>query len=150
VLSHSGDTYGIKSNIARITEDNVCVILLDNIEDEEMRGPLNNDLLAVLYLQPYNLPVYRKEIQLSKAMLKKYPGTYELAPQFSLEVILEGEQLWIQPSGQPRSPIYAEKENFFFSKVVDGQVEFISDASGDIVSIVLYQGGHQMPEKKIK
>lgn len=150
VLSHSGDTYGFKSNIARITEDNVCVILLNNIEDEEMRGPLTNDLFAVLYRQPYNLPVYRKEIQLSKVMLKKYAGTYELPPQLPLEVILDSGQLWIQPSGQPRSRIYAEKENFFFSKVVDGQVEFIPDASGNIGSIVLYQGGHQMSGKKIK
>jgi CubicO group peptidase (beta-lactamase class C family) len=150
VLSHSGDTYGFKSNIARITEDNVCVILLNNIEDEEMRGPLTNDLFAVLYHQPYNLPVYRKEIQVSEAMLKKYAGTYELAPQFSVEVILDGGQLWIQPFGQPRSQIYAEKENFFFSKVVDGQVGFIPDGSGTIVSIVLYQGGRQMTGKKIK
>lgn len=65
-----------------------------------------------------------------------------------MEVILDGGQLWIQPSGQPRSQIYAEKENFFFSKVADGQVEFIPDALGNIVSIVLYQGGRQMSGKK--
>jgi CubicO group peptidase (beta-lactamase class C family) len=151
VLSHSGDTYGFKSNIARVTEDNVCVILLNNIEDEEMKGPLTNDLLAVLYHQPYHLPVFRQEIKLSDATLKKYTGTYELAPQFSLEVTLENGQLWIQPTGQPKSQIYAEKENFFFSKVVDGQLEFVADASGNIVSLVLYQGGHQMPPgKKVK
>jgi CubicO group peptidase (beta-lactamase class C family) len=150
VLSHSGDTYGFKSYIARVTDDNVCVILLNNIEDEEMRGPLANDLFAVLYHQPYNLPVYRKEIQVSETTLKKYAGTYELAPQFSMEVIPDGGQLWIQPSGQPRSQIYAEKENFFFSKVVDGQVEFIPDSSGNIVSIMLFQGGRQMTGKKIK
>jgi CubicO group peptidase (beta-lactamase class C family) len=150
VLAHSGDTYGFKSNIARITGDDVCVILLNNIEDEEMRGSLTNDLLAVLYQRPYHLPIFRKEVQLSQAMLKKYTGTYEMARQFSVEVILDGGQLWIQPSGQPRSQIYAEKEYFFFSKVVDGQVEFIPDASGNIVSIVLYQGGHQMSGKKIK
>jgi len=151
VLSHSGDTFGFKSNIARITEDDVCVILLNNIEDEEMRGPLTNDILAILYHQPYKLPIYRKEIQLSQATLKKYVGTYELAPQFSLDVILDGGQLWIQPTGQPRSQIYPEKENFFFSKVVDGQVEFVPDASGNIVSIIVYQGGRQMPPgKKVK
>ena len=151
VLSHSGDTYGFKSNIARITEDDVCVILLNNIEDEEMRGPLTNDLLAVLYHQPYHLPIFRQEIQLGEATLKKYTGTYELAPQFSLEVTLDKGRLWIQPTGQPKSQIYAEKENFFFSKVVDGQLEFVADSSGNIVSVVLYQAGHQMPPgKKVK
>jgi hypothetical protein len=150
VLSHSRDTYGFKSNIARITEDEVCVILLNNVEDEEMRGPLTNDLLAVLYRRPYHLPTYHKEVQLCEATLKKYAGSYELDRQFFVEFVLDGGQLWIQPSGQPRSPIYAERENFFFSKAVDGQVEFIPDASGNIVSIVLYQGGHQMHGKKIK
>jgi len=151
VLSHSGDTYGFKSNIARTTQDDVCVILLNNIEDEEMRGALTDDLLAVLYHRPYHLPVYHQEIQLSEATLKKYPGTYEMSPQFSLDVVLENGQLWIQPAGQPKSQIYAEKENFFFSKVVDGQLEFVADASGNIVSLVLYQGGHPMPPgKKVK
>ena len=151
VLSHSGDTYGFKSNIARITEDDVCVILLNNIEDEEMRGALTNDLLAVLYHQPYRLPVFRQEINLSEAILKKYTGTYRISPQFSLDVVLENGQLWIQPAGQPKSPIYAERENFFFSKVVDGQLEFVADSSGNIVSVVLYQGGRPMPPaKKVK
>ena len=116
-----------------------------------MRGSLTNDLLAVLYHQPYHLPVYRQEIQLSEAALKKYTGTYQMSPQFSIDIVLENGQLWIQPAGQPKSQIYAEKENFFFSKVVDGQLEFVRDGSGNIVSLVLYQNGHQMPPgKKVK
>jgi CubicO group peptidase (beta-lactamase class C family) len=150
VLSHSGDTWGFKTNIARVTEDDVCIVLLNNIEDEEMRGALTNDLLAVLYHQPYTLPVYRQEISLSEDILKKYVGTYELSPQFSIDILLEDGALWIQPQGQPKSRIYPQKENFFFSKVVDGQVEFVPDASGKIVSLLLYQGGHQMPGRKAK
>lgn len=151
ILSHSGDIYGFKSNVARVTGDNVCIILLNNIEDEEMRGGLTNDLLAVLYHQPYHLPVYHQEIHLDATSLKKYTGTYELGPGVSLDITLDGGQLWIQPSGQPRSPIYAEKVNYFFSKVVDGQLEFVPDTSGNIVSVILYQGGHQMPpSKKVK
>ncbi|MGN6640759.1 MAG: serine hydrolase [Mucilaginibacter sp.] len=151
VVSHSGDTWGFKSNVARVTEDDICVILLNNIEDEEMRGPLTNNLLAALYRQPYHLPVFHQEIQLTEATLQKYTGTYELGMGMTIDITLEDGGLWLQPAGQPKSRIYPEKENFFFSRVVDGQVEFVADSSGKTTTIILYQAGHAMPPgKKIK
>jgi CubicO group peptidase (beta-lactamase class C family) len=151
VLSHGGDTWGFNSNIARVTDDDVCVILLNNIEDEGMAGPLTNDLLAVLYHQPYKLPVYHREIQLSEAILKTYTGTYQLTPQISLVVTVDGGQLWAraEPSIQPRLPLYAEKQNMFFTKVDDVVLEFIADGQGHIASLVFTQGDHRIEGKKM-
>ncbi|HVY74380.1 MAG TPA: serine hydrolase [Puia sp.] len=149
VLSHSGDTWGFKSNIARVTEDDVCLILLNNIEDEEMRGPLTNDLLAVLYHQPYQLPAYHQEITLDEQILKQYIGTYELAPGLSAVISLDKEGLWVAPGGQQPSRIYAYGKNRFFSKVVDAEVEFITGNDGKVTGLAVTQGGHRMEGKKL-
>jgi len=37
---------------------------------------------------------------------------------------------------------------FFFATMVDAEVEFVPDASGAIGSLVLHQGGHEMPAKR--
>jgi hypothetical protein len=37
--------------------------------------------------------------------------------------------------------LFAESETRFFLKVVDAQVEFISDASGAVTHLVIHQGG---------
>jgi CubicO group peptidase (beta-lactamase class C family) len=150
VISHSGDIWGFKTNIARVTEDDVCIVLLNNIEDEEMRGQFTNDLLAALYGQPYTVPVKRQEIQVNEDVLKRYAGTYEITPQFSMEIVVENRQLWVLLPGQPKMQLFAQKENFFFSKDVEGQVEFVTDETGKVDKLLLYQGGHQIPGKKIK
>ncbi|HLX92686.1 MAG TPA: serine hydrolase [Puia sp.] len=148
ILSHSGDTWGFKSNIARVTEDDVCVILLNNIEDEEMRGAVTNDVLAVLYRRPYHLPVFHEEISLGDKILKNYVGNYQLQG-FTMTISLDSGRLWATPQGQEASRIYPEKENLFFSRVVDAELEFVTDDRGQISSVIIKQGGHEMKGEKV-
>jgi len=46
--------------------------------------------------------------------------------------------------------MFAEKENFFFLKVAEAQVEFKKDAAGKTDKLILHQNGQHMPAKKIK
>jgi len=149
VISHSGDIWGFKTNIARITDDNVCIVLLNNIEDEEVRGGITHDLLAILYNQPYTIPVKRQEVPVDKATLSKYAGTY-VTPRFALEVTISENQLWVQPAGQPKTRFYAQKEDYFFSKEIEAQLEFITDPNGKVDHLIVYMGGQQMTGKKTK
>ena len=61
-----------------------------------------------------------------------YVGVYELAPGFEMTVTLEDGQLHVQATGQPRFPVFAESETKFFLKVVDAQVTFVRDESGEV------------------
>jgi hypothetical protein len=60
-------------------------------------------------------------------------------------VTLEGDHLMTQLTGQPKFPLFAESENKFFLKVVDAQVEFVRDAKGAVASLILHQGGRDLP-----
>jgi len=92
----------------------------------------------------------RKEVNLDATVLQRYVGVYELAPNFRLNVTLEEGKLMTQATGQPKVQIFPESESRFFLKVVDAQIEFIRDESGNAASLKLYQGGRITPARKLK
>jgi hypothetical protein len=46
--------------------------------------------------------------------------------------------------------LFAEKEDFFFLKVVEAQVKFIRNEKKEISSLVLLQNGQETEGQKIK
>ncbi|HPQ39396.1 MAG TPA: serine hydrolase [bacterium] len=83
-------------------------------------------------------------------ILKKYVGEYELAPGFTITIRLEGDQLIQQATGQDAYPIFPASETRFYLKVVDAQMAFHTDDTGAVTGMTLYQGGQELPGKKIK
>jgi len=53
-----------------------------------------------------------------------------------------------QATGQPKFPVFAEKKDLFFLKVVDAQIEFFRNDAGAIERLVLYQSGQKIPALK--
>ena len=100
-------------------------------------------LASVMHGEPVVLPSERKEIAVPVATLSRYVGVYQLAPKFSLTIALEGGHLTAQGTDQPSAPIFASSPTRFFSRVVDAEIEFFSDATGKVDHLVLYQGGHE-------
>ncbi|WP_420572408.1 serine hydrolase [Kordia sp.] len=97
------------------------------------------------------LPEPKKEIQLPVETLKKYIGTYELAPNFLIEVTVEGNQIFAQATGQSKFEMFAESEDNFFLKVVTASITFQIDESTKLPkSLTLLQGGATNIAKKIK
>ena len=82
----------------------------------------------------------RQAITLPRSALEPLAGTYEMRPGAVVVVTLEGDHLMAQLTGQPKFELFAERENVFFYKVVDAQVEFTRDASGAVTAFVLHQG----------
>ena len=97
----------------------------------------------IVYLSRVGVSSYSGDfeaIEVSEEVLSKYPGKYELQPGFILEITLEGNQLYVLPTGQPKMHLFAYEENKFFLRTVDAQVEFNSE-EGKVVSLTLHQNG---------
>ncbi len=92
----------------------------------------------------------RVAILVDANVLKQYVGEYELAPNFMLAITLEDGKLMAQATGQGKNEMFAEKDNFFFLKVVDAEVEFTKDVNGKTDKLILHQNGRDMPARKIK
>jgi hypothetical protein len=98
-------------------------------------------------------PPLRKEfaeIKVNPAIYDAYVGEYELAPGFILAVMREGDRLMTQATGQGKVEIFPYSETEFFLKVTDAQITFVKGTSGSVDSIVLHQGGRDLPAKRKK
>ncbi|EDP95457.1 serine hydrolase [Kordia algicida OT-1] len=97
------------------------------------------------------LPEPKKEVQLSPTTLKKYIGNYQLAPNFFIEITVDGNQIFAQATGQSKFEMFAESEDNFFLKVVPASVTFqIDERTKMPKSLTLHQGGNSTVGKKVK
>ncbi|MCW5898250.1 MAG: serine hydrolase [Flavobacteriales bacterium] len=96
------------------------------------------------------LPEAPKEVAVTEQQLDGLLGDYELAPGFIMSITREGTQLFVQATGQPRFEAYAKSPLEFFLKVVDARIVFNPGADGRAESLVLHQGGQEMPGPRVK
>jgi CubicO group peptidase (beta-lactamase class C family) len=92
----------------------------------------------------------RQVANVNPTIYDKYVGEYELAPGFILTVTHEGDKIFTQATGQAKIEIYPETETKFFLKVVDAQIDFVSDSTGNVSQLILHQAGRNMPGRKVK
>lgn len=79
-----------------------------------------------------------------------YVGEYEVTPSFIVKVFREGDKLMTQATSQPAFELFPEGENKFFLQVVNAKVTFVKDDQGQVTSLIINQGGRDVPGKKIK
>jgi len=96
------------------------------------------------------LPAERQAVVLDPAPYDGYVGEYEIAPSLSITITKDGSKLMAQAPGQPKLELFPESQTKFFVKEAAIQIEFVVDGSGKATSLVLHQGGRQLPAKKIK
>ncbi|GAB3507739.1 serine hydrolase domain-containing protein [Emticicia fontis] len=142
IVSHSGGLPGYRSNFARVIEDDICIVLLNNTEIPGL-GVITNNLLAILYNQPYKIPSQKKSVALDKAVLEHYVGTYEVAQQqLKIEFKIENNQLVAYPFRGPRSVLAASDETHFFDIEQEEIVlYFEKDETGNFNKLILDFGG---------
>ncbi|APV50365.1 hypothetical protein BWI17_12075 [Betaproteobacteria bacterium GR16-43] len=139
LLFHNGQTGGMRTMVV-VNPDNGtgAVVLTDS-------GANLEDLAFHLADPTLPMKVKREEMQLDEAKLDEYVGTYTLAPNFELRVFREGSRLLVQATGQQAVPMFAELTDRFFLKLVDAQLTFRRGTEGKVVSVVLHQGGRDVP-----
>jgi CubicO group peptidase (beta-lactamase class C family) len=141
VIEHNGGIEGFNTALAYYPDDKLTVVVLANLSGRAPESIAGN-LAALAHGEKVVLPSERKEVTVSPAILEKYVGTYELMPNFDLVMTLEGGQLMTQATGQSKFPLFAESETKFFLKVVDAEVEFFKNDKGEVIHLILHQGGH--------
>lgn len=149
VTMHSGGIHGFNSNMFRMPQDEIVIILLNNKRNPTL-NEITKGLAAILLDQKYEIPKENVALTVPESILQSYVGEYELAPTFKIIVRIENGNLKAQATGQPAFDLFAKSESSFFLKVVDAQVEFFKGEDGKIDHLILYQNGATIPGKKIK
>lgn len=148
VLAHGGDIDGFSTYLARIPDDDVCVVLLGNTEGMNLQ-PLARKILAVLYRQPYRLTVTlaeRRPVAVPVEVLRRYVGRYR--DRFSAReavVTLENGGLVFRfgAGGQPFPLLPSANDRFFVSReVASFEIEFRPARSGAPAELVFDDVGN--------
>ena len=144
IVWHNGGTGGYRTFSGYDAQRRIGVVVLtnSNISADDIGFHL---LAPAIPLHPPQLPsiVTRKEINLPGAILDRYVGDYELAAAFHIVVTRGADGLIIEPTGQGKTPIFAENETEFFLKLVDAQITFDVDSNGNATALTLHQNGEQ-------
>lgn len=150
IVWHNGGTGGFRTFVGFDPDAQVGVVVLTNSTHgaDDIGFHLLNPELPLTPAPPP--PRERTEITVAEDVLAKYVGEYQLAPNFSIVITLEGGALFAQPTAQPRLPLFAESETEFFLRVVDAQISFETDAAGAVTGLVLHQGGQNVPGRKVR
>jgi CubicO group peptidase (beta-lactamase class C family) len=149
VIWHNGGTGGYRSFIGFDPARNVGVVVLTNSAHgaDDIGMHLVNNAMP---LGPPRTPGSgRTAVTVAPEVLRTYVGTYELNPQFRIDVTLENGQLHVQPTGQPRFETRPESQTKFFLLEVDAQFTFIIE-NGAVVAMILHQGGSDARANRIR
>lgn len=84
-----------------------------------------------------------EEIYIDPSRLEAYLGRYLLAPGMVLTVERRGPTLFAAITGQTAFPVFPYAEDRFFYRVVDAQLAFERDESGQVVAVTLNQAGQR-------
>lgn len=140
VIFHNGGTAGFRTYVGVNPRDGIAVVLLGTSSQD------NEDIARHMLVPSTPLAVVtrRQEITLPADVLAEYAGEYRLTPQLSFTITLEGGSLHVQPTAQPKLPMFAEARDKFFLKAVDAQIEFRRDSTGRVGGLTLIQSGNRL------
>lgn len=148
MITHSGEIDGFTSNISRFTDDDICIIILSNFEQVPV-SRINQDFIAIVYGEEYEIPDVVKTIKLSEDILQSYTGEYELKPGFIITVSFNNGSLFCEPTGQPKLELFPVSVSEFILKEVEAKISFVKNSGQKAERLILDQGGNQIPALRI-
>jgi len=158
-FSHGGSNWGFQATMTAHKVKGCGVVVMTNAD---RGGAVANELsrrVQVAYewdtfAEPvprgYAPPVERTAITVAEEILATYVGDYELSADLTLVITLENGGLFIEPTGQGKFPLLAESETEFFLRVVNAQITFSRDDTGEVTGLVLHQGGRNRAAPKVR
>ena len=143
---HNGATAGYHSFVGLNPASGANVAVLAN-------SSTNIDDVGLHVLHP-TMPVQhpappRATVAVDSAVLQRYVGRYEVTPAFAIDIVRDGGALHAQATGQPRNRLHAASSTRFFLRTVEAEIDFTLDASGAVTGLVLYQGGREVPARRV-
>lgn len=145
-VGHGGGQQGTSTFIMMAPERQAGVVVLINADNADASG-----LATQLFKIVLGLPVSEhKEITVDPKLFDGYIGTYQLTPDFIMNITREDDHLFVQATGQQKNQIFPESIRDYFLKVVDAQITFVTDSNGRATQLILHQGGMDQTAKRIE
>jgi len=148
-IHHAGGISGFASSVAHYPAEALTITVLSNSETTAS-SRIAEDLAAIAFNQPYEIPKQLEAIDIDPAIYDQYIGDYQLLPNMQLTIRVEEDMLMAQATGQDAFILSPASEKVFFAQVADITVTFLSDETGDTEGLELQQAGQTLFAPKIE
>jgi serine-type D-Ala-D-Ala carboxypeptidase/endopeptidase len=149
IIWKNGGTGGYRTFIGYSPQTRVGIVALSNTSTNDGTDDIGLHLLDARF--PLSVPDGTPaEHTVDVQTLDTYVGSYEVSANFILTVTREDNQLFVRGTGQPKGAIYPKSAGEFFSKIVDAQFTFQTDAQGKVTALVLHQNGRDLHAPRIE
>ncbi len=138
VYDSRGKAFLAKGDTARAIEDYKKSLELN---------PANEK--AIKILKKLNVKFNFPEWEPTEKDLQSYVGVYQLTPNFKIFIRKDGKQLFAKATGQGEFQIFPMTKDKFYYKIVNAQIKFTKNESGEITGLTLYQNGREFKAKKL-
>lgn len=136
-FTHGGANEGFRCNFMAY-ENGDGVFIMTNGDNG---GNLAEELLRTVaheYNWPDFQPAQRVLAKVDPKILDGYVGAYRLAPTTVETITREGNQLYVQLTGQDRLEIFPQSDREFFAKELDALLTFKTGADGKAIQVTLH------------
>ena len=149
IIWKNGGTGGYRTFIGYSPRTRIGIVALANTSTNEGTDDIGLHLLDARY--PLSVPEGTPaEHTVDVQTLDTYVGYYEVSANFILTVTREDNQLFVRGTGQPKGAIFPKSGGEFFSKIVDAQFTFQTDAQGKVTALVLHQNGRDLHAPRVE
>ena len=149
-IMHPGAIDGFASSLAYFPDQDLCVVVLANMETYDLMRVAAEDFAAIALGDEVAPRITRHPIQLDASKLAGYVGSYAINAKIALDVTLEGGQLMIQATGRDKHALFAASETLFFTRYNDRQIyEFgLFDAGEPQIMTASNHGGRSFEAQR--
>ena len=150
IVSHGGGIDGFASSFYRFVDDSVCIVVFSNNISADA-DQIARNLAAIVFDQPYDIPVSKTPVTIDPALLPQYAGVFKIADNDYRVITLEDGKLFSCRNGGRRIEIRPEADDLFYYDHDNSiTLKFIRDDSGKIIRHIIHQGGTDSPADKIE
>jgi CubicO group peptidase (beta-lactamase class C family) len=147
-FEHGGANEGYRCQLVAYDEGDGVVVMTNS----DSGGPLTMEIVRSV-AHEYGWPDFEPESRsVSKVDAKIFDsrvGEYK-SPFGVFRVTREGDELFAESAGQPKTRLYAAGEREYFLTVAKVSVTFGTDTEGKATEMVLHQSGHDVAAKRVR
>jgi len=136
LINHTGGIQGFRALIQRFEDEDVCIIVLSNLESAD-RQAMTRDLAAIVFGEKYEVPKVRVLAKVDPRFFDAYVGQYKF-PTSTVTISKEGDRLIWQ--GNFRARLFPESPTKFYMRARPITVTFKKNDRGEVTEVVLDQG----------
>jgi hypothetical protein len=148
-IFHRGRIEGFSTQINRFPDQDMCIIILKNV-DNQTYFDAGEITMQVMFGDKFELPVEHKVVKVDPAVFRNLTGKFQLDSGFYFTVTDSIGKLFIQAPDEPQFELLPEGELNYFLLEVNATIEFVMGKDGTAESLVLRQGGQEVPMLRIK